>query len=179
MASGSSIVAAQMEPQKLGVYFGGKVLPPKKDAPEGGAWVAKHEMTGWSVIMTQDTSFADRFIKDYAEDFDGLFLASTVLNDTNESWLASYYDGECTWSVAHDGSSGDKYHLEIDGNPPSLLDAIEGEYRALLDEQDDGDPIDWGQEIPDALLESLIGMSHDVALGEPEVLAYFELRRTK
>ena len=179
MVSGSSIVAVQMEPQELGVYFGGTVMPPKEEAPEGGAWVAKHEMTGWSVIKTRDTTFADRFIKDNAEDFDGLFLASTVLYDTNKSWLASYYDGECTWSVAHDGSSGDKYHLEIDGDPPSLLDAIEGEYHALLDEQEDGDPTDWGLEIPDALLEALIGMSHDGELCAPEVLAYYELRRAE
>ena len=179
MASGHSIVAAKMEPQKFGVYFGGKVLPPEEDAPEWGPWVAKHEMTGWSVINTHDATFSARFIADNAADFDGPFLAYTVLYDTNESWVSFYEGGECLWSVSHDGSTGDKHHLEIAGNPPKVLDEIIAEHHAVMEEQGPDHPMDWGREIPVALAEDVIGMRHDVELCEPQVLEYYALQRAE
>jgi hypothetical protein len=83
--------------------------------------------------------------------------AENAMFSSAEAWT----DGVRLWSVTHDATSGDVFDLEIQGNPPPILAAIDGKYRKLQKAEGEDPHVDHIFEVPLALATRITGFKHD------------------
>jgi hypothetical protein len=103
-------------------------------------------------------------------------LACQVEENVMASAAFQYKDGARVWDVIHLSQKG-LYHLEVDGEPPALLDAIHEEMKATQDEHGGATAqVDCLFEVPLMLANALCGYRHDEpALLSGELLSFTEL----
>ena len=156
--------------KELGLLATGKL----EDVPESKI-LGMELPSGWYLIFANDCGFAEGLpLGKLSQDAE--VVACSVEEHVMFSYATGWRNGERHWAVTHDSNNGIQ-HLETDGRPPFIFNAIR---ERLTLEQTEADRnkinVDCIMDVPIELAESLTGFRHNKDIDDDE--GQFEILET-